>query len=95
MEWHEYGGFSGERERLHWFALMLSAAFLVLVLALPPRVAPDAFPDVFPDEFSERFAQLASPRAEERTAAERWLAAHLVLARYAELAESALAGDAE
>lgn len=73
---------------------MLSAVFFVLVLALPPHVAPAEFPDVS-DEFSERFAQLASPRAEERTAAERWLAAHLELARYAELAESALAGDAE
>ncbi len=64
---------------------MLALALLVLTLA--PRAAPD--------EFRERLTQLASPRAEERAAAARWLEAHLEFERYPELAESALAGDAE
>jgi hypothetical protein len=48
-----------------------------------------------PDEFTEQLARLGAPRAAERTAAERWLEAHLVMERYPELAEAALAGDAE
>jgi len=47
------------------------------------------------DEFAEQLTRLASPRAVERAAAERWLEAHLALERYPELAEAALAGDAE
>src|SRR5262245_46261531 len=48
-----------------------------------------------PDEFTDQLARLGAVHAAERAAAERWLQAHLVSARYPELAEAALAGDAE
>jgi hypothetical protein len=48
-----------------------------------------------PDELGPRLAQLGAPRAEERAAAERWLATHLTLERYSELAAAAEAADAE
>lgn len=66
---------------------MLPALLLALSPAAPVSGAAD--------EFRERLSALASPRAAERTAAERWLETNLVLERYAELVESALAGDAE
>src|SRR5262245_53945147 len=66
---------------------MLAAVVLALCASLPALGSPD--------EFREHLAQLSSPRADERAAAERWLEAHLVLERYPELAETALAGDAE
>jgi hypothetical protein len=47
------------------------------------------------DEFHERCAALSSPEAIERAAAERWLAAHLEPARYAEVVELARGADAE
>ncbi|HEX6883423.1 MAG TPA: hypothetical protein VF530_08580 [Planctomycetota bacterium] len=47
------------------------------------------------DEFQDQLARLGAARAEERAAAERWLAAHLERARYPELAEAALGADAE
>ncbi len=65
---------------------MLPALLLAFLPSTPARA---------PDEFRERLAALASPRAAERDAAERWLETHLVLERYAELVEGALAGDAE
>lgn len=65
---------------------------LPVLLALAPALA-EASLGV--DEFRERLAQLSSPRAAERAAAERWLEAHLVRERYPDLAEVALAGDAE
>lgn len=52
-------------------------------------------PAAGPDEFAEQLTRLAAPRAAERAAAERWLEAHLARERYPELAEAALAGDAE
>lgn len=64
--------------------MLVALASVLLLLAPAPR-----------DEFRERLAQLSAPRAAERESAERWLQAHLVLERYAELAEAALGADAE
>lgn len=64
---------------------MIAATVLSLLLAAGAA----------PDEFTEQLARLGAARAAERAAAERWLEAHLVAARYPELAEAALAGDAE
>jgi len=63
------------------------------MLALLFLAAGASFPAA--DEFTDQLARLGAARAEERAAAERWLAAHLVRERYPELAEAALGADAE
>src|SRR5262249_12126667 len=66
------------------------AAMFALLLRVALLGAPSA-----PDELQQRLAELASPDGQRREAAQRWLAAHMEPARYPELAEAALAGDAE
>lgn len=63
----------------------------LLLLAAAPALGPAHAAD----EFTDQLARLGAARAEERAAAERWLAAHLVRERYPELAEAALGADAE
>jgi hypothetical protein len=59
-------------------------ALLVLVAPIPAL-----------DEFTDQLARLGAARAEVRAAAERWLSVNLTAERYSELAETALAADAE
>jgi hypothetical protein len=66
------------------WALVVTAT----LLACPAPRAPA-------DELERRLAGLSAPLAEERAAAERWLAGHLRAADYPELALAARAGDAE
>ena len=62
------------------------SSLLLLPLLLP---APPA------DEVSTQLARLEAPRAEERLAAQRWLAVHLERDHYPLVAETARAGGAE
>ena len=81
-----------DEARLSYPGGMPAASLLLAFLTLAGSVSPPAAPL---DDLSERLVALGSESSRERERAERWLGAHVTLADYSGLRETARGGDVE